>query len=218
MRWSEGSEEDSLSERGFFLVMEGLDGVGKSHLVRQLEATMQSVRPILRTEEPHMECCAGRFLRQVLARERQADVWTQSLAFAANRADHNSRIIGPFLREHPDGLLVCDRYYLSSLVYQARDGVSFTRVLTLNEGARRPDLTIFLDAPPDTLIERQRDRREGRELYDGQLALWRSRYEGAIAILRERGERIIQLDAAMAPDALLEAVLCALKTEEETRD
>jgi len=204
-----------LSKRGFFLVLEGLDGVGKSHLARQLEATLQSVRPVLRTEEPQVDCCAGQFLRQVLTRKRQADVWTQALAFAANRADHNARIIAPFLREHPDGLLLCDRYVLSSLVYQARDGVSFARVLALNERTRRPDLTIFLDAPADTLSERQRDRQEGRELYDGQLALWRSRYEEAIAILRERGERIIQLDAAMAPEALLDAVLNALQGEEE---
>ena len=203
-----------MAQSGFFLVLEGLDGVGKSHLARRLEASLQPTRPVLRTQEPHVECCAGRFLRQVLSRERPADAWTQALAFAANRADHNTRIINPFLNDHPDGLLLCDRYYLSSLVYQARDGISFERVLELNAAARRPDLTIFLDAPPDTLTERQRGRREGRELYDSQLHHWRARYEDAIATLRGRDERILTLNAASEPNELLKAVLSALKAAE----
>lgn len=203
-----------MAQMGFFLVLEGLDGVGKSYLARGIEAAMKTERPVLCTQEPRADCCAGRFLRQVLARKQEADAWTQALAFAANRADHNARVIEPFLREHPRGLLLCDRYYLSSLVYQARDGISSERVLALNAEARRPDLTFFLDAPPTTLTERQRGRAEARELYDGDLVYWRARYQGAISSLRARGERIVALDAALGPAELLVAALAVLRAEE----
>ena len=207
-----------MTQMGFFLVLEGLDGVGKSRLARGIEAALKTERPVLRTQEPRVDCCAGRFLRQVLARERDADAWTQALAFAANRADHNARVIEPFFRDHPRGLLLCDRYYLSSLVYQARDGISSERVLVLNEEARRPDLTFFLDAPPATLTERQRGRAEARELYDSQLGYWRARYEAAISTLRARGERIVALDAALGPAELLVEALAVLRAGDALAD
>src|SRR5690606_32988047 len=83
------------------------------------------------SHEPNDEFCAGRFLRDVLARRiRPVDDWTLALAFAANRADHTSRLISPFLDGGPAGrVMVCDRYYLSSLVYQSSEALPAAQVM-----------------------------------------------------------------------------------------
>ncbi len=195
----------------FFLVLEGMDGVGKTRLAQGIRAALASRIAVELTQEPRSDCCAGIFLRKVLRKEREADTWTQALAFAANRADHNARVIEPFLREHTQGLLISDRYYLSSLVYQARDAHTFAAVLQLNARARRPDLTLFLDAPPNTLAGRQRDRSRQPELYDGEMSQTRARYEKAMTFLRDRGESIAVLAATATPADLLQMALQALR-------
>jgi dTMP kinase len=189
------------SGQGFFLVIEGLDGAGKSSAARGLARILQAPLAdaggtVSLTFEPHDPSCAGDFIRGALTRRIEGvDPFTLALAFAVNRADHNDRLIGPFLEANPLGLLICDRYLLSSLAFQSSDDLSFEEIMDLNRRARRPDLTLFLDVSTSTARARMASRGQDEEYFESRLEQTREAYGRAIEYLRARGHLIVEIDA-----------------------
>lgn len=184
----------------FFLVIEGIDGCGKSSITRKLVRTMETNlgKNIKLTFEPHDPSCSGLFIRQVLMKKiANIPAWTLALAFAVNRADHCNREIQPFL-EHDNGynrIVICDRYYLSSLVYQSTPDIDFEEIMHLNSSAITPDLTIYLTASSDTCYERMSIRGDDKELFEVNLNETKQKYIEAIDFLISRGEKIITVEA-----------------------
>lgn len=195
-----------MTQPNCFIVLEGLDGSGKSELSRRLRAQLSERYGdrVLLTYEPYDPCVAGDYLRQALRKEITVSNRTLALAYALNRADHLDRVVNPFLKGE-GSVVLCDRYLLSSLVYQARDGLSMDDVLLLNAGARHPDLTLFLDVTPETSRQRLQGRRV-KELFDDQLEEMREQYYAAIRYLETRGQTIRVIDANGTIDAVLNAV------------
>lgn len=186
----------------FFLVIEGLDGSGKTTIARQLARRLQRLDyKVYLTFEPHDASAAGLFIRQVLNGKLVIPPRVLALAFALNRADHSHRVIEPFLDRSGHRLVICDRYYLSSLVYQSSDEVSMKQILALNNGVRQPDLIIFLDANTNTCFRRMRlraaisEEKRDRELFEKHLDKTRAKYRQAMAFLRKQGVRIERVDA-----------------------
>ena len=66
----------------FFLVIEGLDGSGKSEISRRLTALLRATMGdrVMLTFEPHDPSAAGLFIRQVLTRKIEATPRTLALA------------------------------------------------------------------------------------------------------------------------------------------
>jgi dTMP kinase len=197
----------------FFLVIEGLDGSGKTEISRRLVQVLQSTHKdqVKLTFEPHDPSCSGLFIRQVLMnRLKGVSPRTLALAFATNRADHCDREIDKYLKSGDKRIVLCDRYYLSSLVYQSTPELTLNDVMTLNAGARRPDLTIFLDASDRTCYERMRRRPEDKQLFEKNLRETRRKYGLAIEFLRERGETIVEVQADPSIDEVLDRILTVL--------
>jgi dTMP kinase len=196
----------------FFLVIEGLDGSGKSEISRRLKQTLQTAHgpDVELTFEPHDPSAAGLFIRQVLTKQIETKDRTLALAFALNRADHNDRIINPFLDAGQQRILICDRYYLSSLVYQSTHEIPMEQVMMLNAGARQPDLIIFLNASAATCYERMNKRPQDRELFERNLEASRQKYLQAIDFLRARGETIVEVNADGDRQTVFNALLEAL--------
>lgn len=142
-----------MSGRGAFIAFEGIDGSGKSTLVR-LTYEMLSRRGLqaLRTKEPSSGPI-GRFIRaQIGEMDGRLSAWALALLFAADRLDHAERLIRPSLER---GLIVLsDRYLYSSLAYQGAEGVSWEWIRELNRFAPRPDLCILLDVSPEAGMRR----------------------------------------------------------------
>lgn len=201
----------------FFLVIEGLDGAGKTEISLRLNHLLSMLyRENARlTFEPHDPSCGGLFIRQVLMKKiTKVSDKTLALAFAANRLDHCDREINPFLDTNQNRILICDRYYLSSLTYQATDEVSFEEVLGYNDNARLPDLTIFLDASNQICFERMKRREEEKELFERNLNQTRKKYQEAISFLRqERKEKIIEVNADAEIDIVLQTIVNILLKE-----
>lgn len=200
--------------RSFFLVLEGLDGSGKSEVTRRLTALLRESfgDRVLLTYEPHDPSAAGDYIRQVLAKTITISPRTLALAYALNRADHNERVLAPFLDGAEGGVVVCDRYYLSSLVYNSSQALPMEQVMALNAAARRPDLTLFLDASEETCYQRIGSRGGSRELFDDKLAEMRRKYSHAIAFLQARGETVITVDANPSLRDVLNTIIGVLNT------
>ena len=106
----------------------------------------------------------GKLLRQILAGEHApTDATTQGLLFAADRADHLQREIEPALAAGK--IVISDRYYHSSLAYQGSDE-DRSWIATLNQRARRPDQTYFLEVDAQVAARRRADDQRSEELFD----------------------------------------------------
>ncbi len=198
----------------FFLVFEGLDGSGKTTLLKLIAerlAEKLGAEQVLLTYEPHNPSAAGEYIRDVLYKRISISARTLALAFALNRADHNERVIDPFLSGGDHRVVVCDRYYLSSLVYQSTDGLTVEDVRDLNHSARQPDLTLFFDVSPETSERRISARQDHRELFEDRFAETRAKYLSVIDFLRERGELIEVVDANGDMDSVIDGIIAVLR-------
>ncbi len=187
-----------MSKDSLFIVIEGLDGSGKSSASAALKEHLEQnfSGKIKRSYEPHNPSCGGDFIRDVLEKRiTEFDPFVLALAYAANRLDHNARIINPWLEKGADHIFICDRYYLSSLVYNSAEDFSFDEVMLLNKNARKPDIIFFLNVSAEVCRERMNKRNEPVELFETKLDTYRKRYFSAIKYLQqERAHKVIEID------------------------
>jgi dTMP kinase len=149
----------SAAGRGRFVVLEGMDGSGKSTQARLLaEALRARGESVVRTREPG-GTALGEQLRAVLlggATGGLCDV-AEVYLFAAARAQLVSQVIRPALMRGE--WVVCDRFLESSLAYQGVGrGLGVDAVARANELAVArcvPDLVVVVDVPPELAIARR---------------------------------------------------------------
>lgn len=197
-----------------FIVIEGLDGSGKTTAAKALAETLSRKFPgkVKFTFEPNDDCCGGQFIRQVLRKEVKVSPRTLALAYAANRSDHCDRVVRPWLES--GGIVVCDRFYLSSLVYNSAPDFPFESVMRLNEMAIRPDLFFFVNTSDDVVRQRLKNRNLPPELFDEKVAEMKRNYSKAIDFLRAtRGERIIEIDGDGSVAETVEQMLNIVESE-----
>jgi dTMP kinase len=140
-----------------------------------------------------------------------------ALLFAADRADHVEAEIEPNLR---DGVtVISDRYYHSSIAYQSatapegadRAGEVAKWVREINRYARKPDLTIVLDIPPDVAARRRAERGKGQEIYDDfELQRELSRFYREIDAFFP-DERIVHVDSNASREEVAEQILAHVR-------
>jgi dTMP kinase len=176
--------------RGKFIVIDGPNGAGKSTLITQLRSELHRLEiPYLCTKEP-TESKLGVFIRN-----NQNEFTSETLAclVAANRYEHMDLIIRPAIN---DGLLVlCDRYFPSSLVYQRMDGLELTFIQAINSRILIPDLTVFLSARENILRNRLRERDQITRFEKDQLAEIQL-YQEAESYLASKGWKTLACDSA----------------------
>ncbi len=190
-----------MAKRSLFIAIEGLDGSGKTSVARQLANVLDYSHKgglVKLTFEPHDPSCAGLFIRQVLMKKiRDFSPRILPLTFAANRLDHCDREINPWLDEGKNRIVICDRYYLSSLVYQSSDDFPYGAVLSLNEKARKPDVIFFINVSDKVCYERMKIRNQPKELFERNLSDSRRKYLEAISFLKEHNnDTIIEIDGS----------------------
>lgn len=139
---------------GFFVAVEGPNGIGKSTLIeRSLPLLEERLGlPVRVTKEPSTTALGSaiRALESTLSREALA------LACAADRADHLTREIKPALARGE--VVISDRYLPSSFVLQQLDGLELEWIMAINKSVPAADLTLFLDDEAERIMERLRER------------------------------------------------------------
>ena len=202
-----------MEKKSHFIVIEGLDGSGKSTASKNLANVLESQygKKVKRTFEPNDDSVAGQFIRQILTK-KISDFHPRilPLAFATNRLDHCTRIVSPWLATSKDHIVLCDRYYLSSLVYQSSEDFDMEAVYQLNEKAIRPDLILFFDVSDEICYQRMASRNEDRELFEDNLAATRAKFEAAKSFLIEKGETVIDVDASGTPEEVVTLLMKAI--------
>ncbi|MBO7537437.1 MAG: dTMP kinase [Alphaproteobacteria bacterium] len=150
-------------KKGFFISFEGGEGTGKSTQVRLLANKLAEQGNLVRiTREPGGTELSEK-IRDILKTTSNIDSITEMLLLFAARREHFIKSICPLLEQNY--IVLCDRFYDSSLVYQGiLKNVSIKKIMQLKEmtlGNFEPDFTIILDIPSSVA----KKRIQGRQLY-----------------------------------------------------
>jgi dTMP kinase len=192
-----------------FVVFEGGDGSGTSTqlelLKQRFEGRRRGLSAIVCTSEP-TDGAVGRLLRAALSGEVKLHRETMARLFSADRAEHLYGEGGVIRTARQGCLVVCDRYTLSSRVYQGiecGDGLP----VALNSGFPAPELLLFFDIDPYAAFLRL-EKRAQKDIYerlDFQLRV-RERYLGLLDSCRAEGTRVAVIDSSSPIEAVAEAV------------
>jgi len=201
-------------ERGRLIVIEGIDGAGKSTQAELLRTYLESMgRRVVMTAEP-TALPTGKELRRVLGGEIKKHEYDVALMFVSDRIAHNL--------DAEDGLeyhlaqgedVICDRYYYSSLAYQG-SAVDYHWVRHMNlscPAIRHPDLCLFLDLSPEESMRRIHKGRQSAEIYENTETLTRVRnsFVRVIEDLTEdvsATEQIAVIDASASVELVAEQI------------
>lgn len=180
----------SENKRGRFIVIEGIDGAGKTTQIELLAERLRTEgRTVHVTAEPTASVSGG-LLRDALGGISNRTACEMAALFVLDRIFHNVNPngINAMLEKGID--VICDRYYYSSLAYQGSQ-TDFEWVKNMNLGCpeiRIPDLCIFLDLAPEESLKRISKGRTTTELYEklDTLESVRKRFFEVFEILKDR--------------------------------
>jgi len=155
-----------MGRRGAFICIEGLDGCGKTTQARLLVKKLKEDYDAVFTAEPS-KGRIGKFIRQhCLHADARGSVIVEALLFAADRVDHVQNEVLPALSKGK--IVVSDRYVYSSYAYQGAAGLELEWIQRLNDHATRPDLAVFVDVEPETVMKRLKRKKSVMEKLETQ--------------------------------------------------
>ena len=193
----------------FFVVFEGLDGSGKSSLMKRLcESLLKQNQPVIMTREPG-GTPLGDEIRDIILKQQNEPPTDRAelLLYQASRAQHVDKVIRPALAEKK--WVLCDRFSASSVAFQGGGrGLSTEQVEWLNRFSTQ-DLNASLTVLLDLSVEESKKRRTGRSSTTG---LAEDRIEAEAESFHEKVRQSFLTQAKNSKDWL---VLDASKTPDE---
>lgn len=150
---------------GKFIVVEGLDGSGKSSQVDLLiEYLKKNGKDVVVTKEPTMDSESGRKIKQALKKEIVIESLELQKLYVQDRKEHLENKVIPALKEGE--FVVSSRYAFSTFAYGYSDGLNVDLLVDMNKEFLLPDLTIIIDVNPKSCVERIENRGEPVELFE----------------------------------------------------
>ena len=195
-----------MSRRGFFVVLEGPEGSGKSTLIGPLAERIRAgkVEPVV-VREPGGTRAAEIARQALLDPGHPVGPVAELFFYLAARADLVQTVIQPALAA--GRFVLSDRFALSTEAYQmAGRGLDPDTVRAANQAATlgiQPDLTLILDLPPELGQARQLAGGKRQDRLDRESADFHRRVvEYYLAV---KGSGVRHLDGRLPPDQLLQA-------------
>lgn len=197
---------------GAFIVVEGIDGSGKSTMAQHIaDELRRRNRPVLRTREPGGTPISEQIRALLLDAKNSAMVpWAELFLFMASRAQLVDEVIRPSLAKGTD--VVCDRYYYSTAAYQGAAGkVGIDTVITVAEKIakfQKPDLVVLLDVDPE--LARTRDGIRNDRVENKGVDYQKKVRAGFLKLAKKDKKRFKVIDASRPREAVFADVLKAV--------
>ncbi|MFA6409340.1 MAG: dTMP kinase [Gammaproteobacteria bacterium] len=198
-------ENIKSSKRGLFITFEGVEGAGKSTVIRSAAEYLKTRNiPCILTREFGGTEIAEK-IREVLLNHHYAEKMSPStevlLAFAA-RAQHLENLILPNLAKGT--WVLCDRFTDATYAYQgAGRGVNAKQIEIIEnwvQGEIRPDYTILLDLDASLGLERVKSTRKLDRIEVEKIEFFERVRENYLARAKKEPGRFGVLDASRSPE------------------
>ncbi len=192
------------------IVLEGIDGAGKSQLTRALSTKTVRGTSIFTTQEP-TDGLIGTLLRKYLdSSSHLFSPRTAAYLFAADRYEHLHGSDG-ILSKNDTSYVLIDRYIFSSFAYQGLN-VGYKVLWDLNREFPFPETLIYLDLPIEVAWQRIRKNRMAKDHFEtiALLEKIKERYEEILRLLEDSEVNILRIQADIPPERLAEVVIQAL--------
>lgn len=137
-----------------FIVLEGIDGTGKSTQVKLLAEALQERGMVVQTSFEPTNGQYGALVRNSATRpEGRYSLEDEQELLLKDRQEHVKTLIDPALSR--EEVVILDRYYFSNMAYQGARGMDAQVIRTQNEQfATQPDLVLVLTVPIEVSLER----------------------------------------------------------------
>src|SRR3989344_2784103 len=184
---------------GKFIVIEGLDGSGKSAQVDLvIDFLKESGKDVVVTREPTTESESGRKIKQALKKEIIVEPLELQKLYVQDRREHLDNKVIPALKAGK--FVVSSRYAFSTLAYGYSDGLDVDGLVKMNEEFLLPDFTVIINVSPESCVERIEKRGEEKELFEhlGRLTKVNQIYQK----VPEMFENVVMVDGERSIDTV----------------
>jgi dTMP kinase len=210
---------------GLFVTLEGIEGSGKTTQAARLADQLRARgRSVLLTHEPGGSR-AGEAIRAIFLDPAVAlDVSAELLLVLADRAQHVREKLKPALARGE--IVISDRYSDSTTAYQGYGrGFDLKLLADLNRLASdglSPDLTIVLDCPVETGLQRTQERAQGTtrrpDRFEGEEKDFHNRVrQGFLMLAAENPERFTLVDSRRSADEVQREIASVVEKLIEVR-
>ena len=151
---------------GTLITFCGLDGCGKTTMIKRLADILEDGHTICLTKQPTDFVRKSDIFRTYMDRPDHSafDYRSLSLLAASDRVQHTNKTIVPLLEDGK--IVISDRYYYSCLAnLHARGYNEDAWIYEISESIVKPDLAFFLDVPVEIAVERVRNRPDEKDRY-----------------------------------------------------
>ncbi|RMA78627.1 dTMP kinase [Metamycoplasma subdolum] len=208
-------------KKGKFIVIEGMDGSGKSTIVEMLKKQVAKDKKddqIIFTREPGSAFSkeAEKIRNLILDNNNEFSTMADAMLFATGRRINLEKGIWPALEAGKT--VISDRYWHSSFVYQGILGkVGLDKVKTLNKIATdnsNPDLVIFFDLKPEISLSRLTKLRDKMDrLEHNNLSYYEKLRDAYHEVIKDDPEIFRVIDSNCTIEELYQKVVNILKKE-----
>jgi dTMP kinase len=204
-----------MISKGSFISLEGIEGAGKSTLVRSLESALKARGvQVLVTREPGGTPLAERLRGIVLERGNEhISPQAETLIMFAARAIHIENLIRPALAQ--GHWVLCDRFTDATRAYQGAGRGLDVELIERLANAVHPDLwpdrTLVLDLPVEQGLSRARQRQGTADRFEDEDLKFFARVRACYrALAASEPQRVRLIDASAGPEAVVALALQAL--------
>jgi len=157
------------------IVIEGIDGAGKTTLSNLLaERLVELGYDAIVTHEPFTD-----EIKMLLENVGWKDPLVLTFLFSADRAIHVN-----WLRDAGKGIIIMDRYYYSTMAYQAALGLDLKWLETVSSVFPKPDLVLLIDLPVEVALMRLSRKRDSLDFKEKRETLSKVR-ENYLSLARK---------------------------------
>jgi dTMP kinase len=186
-----------VMEKGVLIVLEGIDGSGKSTQAEILLKRLQEEGvDVVYFREPSK----GKWGRKIKKKAIHPDSLTPEEEldlFLKDRRENVAKNLKPALEKKK--VVILDRYYYSTIAYQGAKGIDEKLIKRVNEEfAVEPDLVFIFDIDPQKGLERIENRKKKDRLFE------REDYLAKVnEIFRSfKGDKFVHIDALKSKEEI----------------
>lgn len=151
---------------GFLLTFCGLDGCGKTTMMKRLTAKLEKDHDLVVTKQPTNAVRNSDIFRTYMDCPDHDDFDYRSLSLlaASDRLQHVNKVIEPEMKQGK--IVLSDRYFYSCLAnLRARGFEEDAWIYEIAESVIKPDIAFFFDVPVEEAVARVRRRPEEKDRY-----------------------------------------------------